>query len=128
MGIYTSIYIYSYTNIYKFFILILPLDSTTLSMFYTAVPWSRSFARASRFLKKSCLVGEGSIEGFSLVFSLYSDPLDLKSQHTDKVQVDLVLIVFKYFIYLNCSAFVKQLLPSSGIIFTSPEFHSSGHL
>ena len=96
--IHQYIYIYSYTDIYKLFILILPLDNTTLSMFYTAVPWSSSFARASRFLKKSCLVGEGSIEGFSLVFSLYSDPLDLKSQHTDKVQVDLVLIVFKYFI------------------------------
>lgn len=97
-------------------------------MFYTAVPWSRSFARASRFLKKSCLVGEGSIEGFSLVFSLYSDPLDLKSQHTDKVQVDLVLIVFRYFIYPNCLAFVKQLPLRSGIIFTSPEFHDSGHV
>lgn len=97
-------------------------------MFYTAVPWSRSFARASRFLKKSCLVGEGSIEGFSLVFSLYSDPLDLKSQHTDKVQVDLVLIVLKYFIYPNCFAFVKQLPPKPGIIFTSPEFHDSEHV
>ena len=126
--IHQYIYIYSYTDIYKLFILILPLDNTTLNMFYTAVPWSRSFARASRFLKKSCLVGEGSIEGFSLVFSLYSDPLDLKSQHTDKVQVDLVLIVFKYFIYPNCFAIVKQLPPRSGIIFTSPEFHDSGHV
>lgn len=114
--LYINIYIDSYTDIYKLFILILPLDNTTLSMFYTAVPWSRSFARASRFLKKSCLVGEGSIEGFSLVFSLYSDPLDLKSQHTDKVQVDLVLIVFKYFIYPNCFAFVKQLPPRHGVI------------
>lgn len=102
--------VYITTQMYnKPFILILPPENTTLSMFYTAVPWSRSFARASRFLKKSCLVGEGSIEGFSLVFSLYSDPLDLKSQHTDKVQVDLVLIVFIYFIYPNCFAFVKQL-------------------
>lgn len=121
-------YIYSYTDIYKLFILTLPLDNTTLSVFYTAVPWSRSFARASRFRKKSCLVGEGSIEGFSLVFSLYSDPLDLKSQHTDKVQVDLVLIVFKYFTYPNCFAFVKQLPPRSGIIFISPECHGSGHV
>lgn len=69
-------------------------------------------------------MGEGSSEGLSLVFSLYSDPLDLKSQHTDKVQVDLVLIVFKYFIYPNCFAFVKQLPPRSGIIFTSPEFQN----
>lgn len=45
-------------------------------------------------------MGEGSSEGLSLVFSLYSDPLDLKSQHTDKVQVDLVFIVFKYFIQI----------------------------
>lgn len=67
-------------------------------------------------------MGEGSIEGFSLLFSLYSDPLDLKSQHTDKVQVDLVLIVFKYFIYPNCFAFVKQLPARSGIIFTPLNF------
>lgn len=60
------LYFFYYINIYKLFILILPLYNTTLSTFYTTVPWSRSFAKASQFLKKSCLVDEGSIKGFSL--------------------------------------------------------------
>lgn len=37
-------------------------------VFYTTVLWSRLSARASGFLEKSCLVGEGSVEGFSWVF------------------------------------------------------------
>lgn len=92
--LYIDIYIYIPAEIYTSFYPPLTTRQYNCKCIYTAVPWSRSFARASRFLKKSCLVGEGSIEGFSLVFSLYSDPLDLKSQHTDKVQVDLVFTSF----------------------------------
>ena len=45
---------------------------------FTRVPWSSHLPEQAGFLK-SRLVGEGSTEGVSVDFPLYSDLLDLRS-------------------------------------------------
>lgn len=91
-------------------------------MSYIAVPLSRSFLRASHFLKKFCLVGEGSTEGFLWILSpvFWSAGLLFKEHVEEGVKIPLLVwsgvLILKDVCLLSLTSFGQNLVVSSTCI------------